>query len=441
MMKLKTTALMMSILLTGTISFGNPTEAAQNRVTVSQQNYSRLFGQEIPKEAQTDPELAENMKRLVYGDIYNQVNLPDRERQLVTIVVLAAHQNKDLLSRNVKAALKIGVTPLEIREAVYQVTPYMGFARTFNALNVINAVFKKNGIKLPLPDQSTVTEENRVEKGFAIRKGIYGNRISQSIANSPPDTMHIQDNLSGFCFGDTYTRGTLDLKTRELLTASVLASLGGLESQLKGHIKGNLTVGNTRETIIAAFTVALPYNGFPRTLNAMRCLNEVTKELDQSGEIAKPLTNTKIPTEQEIISALKSDGGTIFPIGKPNSGVQGSPNDGHFTGTTFATRLAEGSVPVGNVTFTKSAHTHWHIHHGTCQILIAQSGRGYYQIWGQEPQEFLPGQVVTIPADVKHWHGAAPNHMFQHISVREPIEVVTTEWLEPVDEEFYSKLP
>ena len=275
-------------ILSGIFCFGiifccsiNSVGAAENRVEISEKNYSRLFGAEEFEEFKNDPELAATMKKFIYGDLYTQINLPDRERQLVTIVVLAAHQNKNFLEKNVEAALKIGVTPLEIRESIYQVTPYMGFNRAFDALEVINSVFKKNKIKLPLPNQVTVTEENRVEKGFEVRKGIYGERITNSIKNSAPDTMHIQDDLSGFCFGDTYTRGTLDLKTRELLTASVLASLGGLESQLKGHITGNLKVGNSREKIIAAFTVALPYNGFPRTLNAVRCLNEVTKELEQ----------------------------------------------------------------------------------------------------------------------------------------------------------------
>ena len=187
MNKLKMLKPLASIIFAGII-FSGTAQAAENRVVVSEQNYSRLFGQDEWEEFKNDPELAEIMKNFVYGDIYNQVNLPDKERQLVTIAVLAAHQNKDLLRRNVEAALKIGVTPLEIRESIYQVTPYMGFPRAFDALKVINSVFEEKGIKLPLQNQATLTEENRVEKGFAIRKNIYGERITNSIKNSPPDT-------------------------------------------------------------------------------------------------------------------------------------------------------------------------------------------------------------------------------------------------------------
>lgn len=246
---------------------------AANRVAVSDANYEKLFGTAEMTEATNDPELAATMKRFVYGDIATQVKLPDRERQLVTIVTLATHQNRSLLRRNVEGALNIGVTPLEVREAIYQVTPYMGFARAFEALEIVNGVFKERGIALPLPPQATVTEDDRHEKGLEVRLGIYGDRIRQSMANASDDMKHIQDDLSEFCFGDTYTRGTLDLKTRELLTVSVLVALG-TEPQMKGHIKGNIAVGNSRETIIAAITTALPYNGFPRTLNAMRCVNE-----------------------------------------------------------------------------------------------------------------------------------------------------------------------
>lgn len=246
-----------------------------NREKVSNENYERLFGEEMLPGAKNDPELAEMMKRFVYSDVVEQAKLTDKQRQLVTLVVLATNQNEKLLKENVKGSLHIGVTPLELREAVYQVTPYIGFPKAFEALEVMNGVFKQEGIKLPLPKQGTVTEENRFDKGLAVQKSIYGERIDKLRADSPKDQMHIQNDLAEFCFGDTYTRGTLDLKMRELLTLSVIAALGGAEPQLKGHIQGNLTVGNDRETIIGAITQAMPYIGFPRTLNALRCINEV----------------------------------------------------------------------------------------------------------------------------------------------------------------------
>jgi len=93
-----------------------------------------------------------------------------------------------------------------------------------------------------------------------------------------------------------------------------------------------------------------------------------------------------------------------------------------------------------NVTFSRGAHTYWHIHHKTCQILVAESGRGYYQIWGEPVKELRPGDVVTIPEGVKHWHGAAPNSMFQHIAIMEPVKDASTEWLEAVDADSYNAL-
>ncbi|MGN0837989.1 MAG: cupin domain-containing protein [Pyramidobacter sp.] len=130
---------------------------------------------------------------------------------------------------------------------------------------------------------------------------------------------------------------------------------------------------------------------------------------------------------QEITAALNKDGGAVFPIGSPNTA-----NAPYFSGDSYVSSLSDGGVPVFNVTFVNGARTVWHIHHGTCQILMGLSGKGAYQIWGQEPVELLPGQSVTIPEGVKHWHGAAQGHCFQHAAVMEPNPEASTEWLEPV---------
>lgn len=143
---------------------------------------------------------------------------------------------------------------------------------------------------------------------------------------------------------------------------------------------------------------------------------------------AKSLTDAEIKTELEKVD------GAVFPIGEPNTNYEK-----YFTGKSYVAWFSN-EVPMGNVTFVDGAHTFWHIHHKSCQILIAESGRGYYQIWGENPQELLPGQIVTIPEGVKHWHGAAPNCMFQHIAVMKNVEGITTEWLEPVDEKIFNSL-
>lgn len=144
-------------------------------------------------------------------------------------------------------------------------------------------------------------------------------------------------------------------------------------------------------------------------------------------------------TSQEIdaiIRELKATGGAVQPIGKSNDAYAR-----YFTGQSYLAELsANNSFPVHNVTFSHGAHTFWHIHHNTCQVLIAEAGRGYYQLWGEAPQLLLPGQTITIPAGVKHWHGAAPGTSFQHIALMKHGEGVRTEWLEPVDDVAYSSL-
>lgn len=137
----------------------------------------------------------------------------------------------------------------------------------------------------------------------------------------------------------------------------------------------------------------------------------------------------------EITQALKKDGGVVFPIGQPNTTYER-----YFTGKSYVQSLSNGGVPMFNVTFSRGAHTYWHIHHKTCQILVSESGRGYYQIWGEPVKELHPGDVVTIPEGVKHWHGAAPNSMFQHIVIMEPVKDASTEWLEAVDADSYNAL-
>ena len=142
------------------------------------------------------------------------------------------------------------------------------------------------------------------------------------------------------------------------------------------------------------------------------------------------------PSVDQVEKQLKKQKlGTVYPIGKPNVAYEN-----YFTGRTFLAPMAYDSINVANVTFTRGAHTFWHIHHGTCQILVPESGRGYCQIWGEDPVELIPGVVFTVPEGVKHWHGAAPGTLMQHLSIMQVNDEVSTDWLEPVDEAFYASL-
>jgi 4-carboxymuconolactone decarboxylase len=252
-----------------------PSETMLHRVEKAEANYQKSFGREELAIARTDPGFAHTMKRFTYGEVAEQGNLSAKERALLTIAILETQGDKDLLTMNVQGALKVGVTPVEIKEAVYQTAPYIGFPKALAALKVTNEIFKQKGIKLPLEDQATVTEADRLEKGLAVQKAIFGPGIDTMYVKAPDGQLHIQHYLSGYCFGDTYTRKGLDLKMREMLTMVAIAALGGCEPQLKAHIAGNLSVGNSPETIVAAVTQCVPYIGFPRSLNALRCVNEV----------------------------------------------------------------------------------------------------------------------------------------------------------------------
>jgi 4-carboxymuconolactone decarboxylase len=204
--------------------------------------------------------------------------LDDKQRELITLVVLATNQTLPQLKAHVSAALNVGLTPVEIKEAVYQCAPYIGFPKTLNAITEVNEAFKAKNIALPIESQTTVDEDNRFDKGLAVQVEIFGNFIAKMRENAPTNQKHIQDYLSAFCFGDFYTRGGLDLKTRELLTLCIISALGGAEGQVKAHVQGNKNVGNDKETLITALTHCLPYMGFPRTLNVIACVNEIIPE-------------------------------------------------------------------------------------------------------------------------------------------------------------------
>ncbi len=148
---------------------------------------------------------------------------------------------------------------------MYQAVPYLGIAKVFDFIHATNDVLIERGIELPFPGQSTTTPENRAEMGFAVQKQIFGSDVVEKLYNaSPADQMHIQRFLSANCFGDHYTRTGIDVPTRELLTLSMLVSLGGCEAQVKGHVAANINVGNDSARLIDVLTQLLPFIGYHR---------------------------------------------------------------------------------------------------------------------------------------------------------------------------------
>ncbi|MGN7165388.1 carboxymuconolactone decarboxylase family protein [Paenibacillus cellulositrophicus] len=249
-----------------------------DRIEKSQVTYKKLFGDGVPAAYATDPDFQDILSRFIFGEVFYQGSLDDKLRELITLVVLSANQTLPQIKAHAHAALNVGLTPIEIKEAVYQCAPYLGFPKTLYAISELNEVFKERNIPLPLESQKQVDEDHRLDQGLAVQVEIFGDVIENNRKNAPSNQKHIQDYLSAFCFGDFYTRGGLDLKTRELLTLSIISALGGSENQVKAHVQGNLNVGNDKETMIAAITHSLPYMGFPRSLNALSCINEIIPE-------------------------------------------------------------------------------------------------------------------------------------------------------------------
>jgi 4-carboxymuconolactone decarboxylase len=170
-----------------------------------------------------------------------------------------------------------GVSPVELKEIVYQSVAYVGMARAFDYLHAVNDVLTEAGVELPLPGQSASTPQTRLEHGQAVQGRIVGgDAVATRLTDTPPDEVHFQRYLAANCFGDTVGRGGIDLEVRELLTFSMLVALGGADAQVRGHVNGNLRVGNTRARLLAVLTVLVPFIGYPRTLNGLAALNDIT---------------------------------------------------------------------------------------------------------------------------------------------------------------------
>ncbi len=248
------------------------------RTDICKENYKTLFNGEALTNEGNDPEMMNILQKYIFGEVFTVGKLDMKTREMITVVSLTTQQTLPQLKSHIHAALNVGVTPIELREAIYQCAPFIGFPKTLNALNILNEVFKERGIKTPLKSTATVKEQERYERGFAIQNPIYGNEIKESISGLP-DNMgeDVSMFLTEVCFGDFYTREGLDLKTRELLVISLLVTTGNT-SVLKSHIKGSLKIGNSKETITAAIIQCLPYVGFPNTLAALRTMKEVLQE-------------------------------------------------------------------------------------------------------------------------------------------------------------------
>jgi 4-carboxymuconolactone decarboxylase len=245
-----------------------PTEQAQK-------NHDELFPGHVSTLKVTDPELIGYFDNFAFDEVLRYGTLDTRTRLMVQLASLIACQALGEYRVMLGAALTVGVTPVEAKEIVYQAVPYVGMGKVFDFLHATNDILTERGVTLPLPGQSTTTPDTREEEGLAVQKAIVGaERVEAMYAAAPADELHLQRYLSANCFGDHYTRAGIDVPTRELLTFAMLISMGGCEPQAKGHVAANLNVGNGRQALLSVATQLLPYIGYPRTLNAVRLIDE-----------------------------------------------------------------------------------------------------------------------------------------------------------------------
>jgi 4-carboxymuconolactone decarboxylase len=243
----------------------------------ARKNHDELFPGHVSTLATTDPELIETFDNFAFDEILHHGNLDTHTRLMVQLAAMIASQAISEYRIMLGAALTVGVTPVEAKEVVYQAVPYVGMAKVFDFLHATNDVLTERGVELPLPGQSTTTPQTRAADGLAVQKQIVGaDRVDALYAGAPEDEQHIQRHLSANCFGDHLTRTGIDIPTRELLTFAMLVSVGGCEPQVKGHVAANLNVGNDRARLLAVLTQLIPFIGYPRTLNGLRVLDDVT---------------------------------------------------------------------------------------------------------------------------------------------------------------------
>lgn len=250
-----------------------------NRKERTEQKMQELFHSHAAGNEGTDGEFMQILQGYIFGDVCYTGSLDNRMRELITVTVLTTISALPQIKAHVQASLNAGCTPVEIREAVYQCAPFIGFPKTLNAISAMNEVFAENGIELPLPSQKTLTGENdeeRYQKGLKIQEPLYGTEIADRYTWLPGEfAQAVPRFLTELCFGDFQTRTGLDGKTRELLTVVLLAALGGAEVQLKSHVEGALKAGNSRKEVVCALVHASGYMGIPRLFNALNECREL----------------------------------------------------------------------------------------------------------------------------------------------------------------------
>ena len=319
--------------------------------------------------------------------------LTTKELAIVDLSAATARGEQAVLAAALAVGFDNGLTLNEAKELVGQLYAYCGFPR---ALNAATTLMKVAAEKKPAEGRTPNPPPagKAIEFGTANQTKLCGGPVKGALFDFHPQ---LDEYLKAHLFGDIFARDNLDWRTREMATIAALAARPETEPQMKAHI----AIGKN---------------------------NGVTDA--QAAEIVARVQRPSNPAQ------LPADWSPI-PVGEPNVNFAK-----YFIGNSFLHKLTLDQVPAFGVTFEPGCRNNWHIHHaktGGGQILIVTAGVGYYQEWGKPARRLVKGDMVNIPAGVKHWHGAAPDSWFQHIALEVPGTEQSNQWLEPVDDKAYAE--
>ena len=261
--------------------------------------HEKMFPGYVSDFLKTDPEFIERFDNFAFDEVLHmplaegQKPISDATRYMAILGVLLGCQGIDEFKAMVPAALEFGLTPVQIKEIVYQAVAYLGIGRVFPFLKEVNEIFEEKGIALPLKPQATtdasaeddgVDMRNRRVAGTQAQVDIFGEGMKEFYKSGPEDSRHINLWLAANCFGDYYTRGGLTLAERELVTFCYIYAQGGCEPQLTGHTAANFRMGNDKGVLIQVISHCIPFIGYPRTLNALAVINKVADQEAKDAE-------------------------------------------------------------------------------------------------------------------------------------------------------------
>ena len=324
----------------------------------------------------------------------NAAELTAKENAIVDIGAWTARGEQDKLGAAFKAGFDAGLTLNEAKELVGQLYAYCGFPRALNAAATLMKVAKDVKPAEGRGNSPFKMDYNALRDGTANQTKLCGGPVKGALFDFHPQ---LDEYLKSHLFGDIFQRDALDWRTRELVTIAALAARPETEPQMKAHI----AIGKN---------------------------NGVTDA--QAAEIVRRVQLPRDPAD------LPRDWSPI-PVGEPNTAYAK-----YFIGNSYLHKLTLDQIPDFGVTFEPGCRNNWHIHHaktGGGQMLIVTAGEGFYQEWGKSARRIRKGDTVNIPANVKHWHGAAPNCWFQHIALEVPGTEQSNEWCEPVDDGAYAE--